>query len=130
MPFDAAPDAEVTARDRMIRLRDFLAELDYARFNMNYWRGDPAAYPMPDRHTCGTACCIGGWAQKLYLPEYVGEHVEAAGECIGLTRSQAAALFYPSGIDVAYDDITLPHAVAVLDHYLETGDIDWAVATP
>jgi hypothetical protein len=113
MPFDATPDAEVTARDRMIRLRDTIAGLPDDLFDMRHWH-------------CGSAACIGGWVENLFFKRTVSE--STAGEIIGLSLEQADDLFYPPPgiVPEGYGGITRAHAVAVLDHYLATGEIDWS----
>lgn len=113
MPFDAAAPAEVSARDRMIQLRDFLAELPDEKFDISLWH-------------CGTAGCIGGWAETLFFGSaYSGHDESEVGEHIGLSVANAERLFYPLGY--RYGRHTPAQAVAVLDHYLATGEISWAV---
>jgi hypothetical protein len=116
MPFDAEPSVEVTARDRMIRLRDFLAKLPPENFDM--------AVVGSDR--CDTPACISGWAQRLFPQrELVGMR-----EMLGLSERQTDALFCPAGWASAKpNDPRFPvaGAVKVLDHYLATGKIKWSV---
>lgn len=130
MPFDATPDAQVTARDRVIRLRDFLAELPDERFDMGTW----GAYDVGTKklqHDCGTAACIGGWAERLF--GRATDEPEAACASLGLDPCQGEALFYPPGHNSGR--YTKARAVAVLDHLLATSDpgtvngvVDWSVA--
>lgn len=90
-------------------------------FNMNWWEiesDDNSARDMSG-HNCGTIACIGGWTERLF------PGVEAS-ETLGLTGSQARALFYPDG----HFDATPDKAVAVLRHLAETGEVDWSIATP
>lgn len=114
MAFDATPDAEVTARDRMIRLRNWIGGLRNEQFDMVHW--------------CGSATCIGGWA-RVMLGMRPGETENALRSwklrrALGLTTVQAEALFFPDNMC----GTTRAQAVAVLDHYLATGEIDWGVA--
>lgn len=114
MPFDAQVPAEVTARARMIRLRDFLAALPDERFDY----GIPVTF-----EECGTAFCIGGWARELFFRGLAYEDVHEIGRSVGLSEDQADELFYQ-----ADGEVTRTRAVAVLDHFLATGEIDWTVA--
>jgi len=131
MPFDAAPPAEVTARDRVIRLRDFLDALPDERFDMDdylVWNkcDGPSRYNMPIGkavNICGTAACIAGWAQALFDPD-TPQDEDIAARLLGLNSTQASALFIPDSRGV----LTRAQAVATLDHYLATGEIDWAKA--
>jgi hypothetical protein len=115
MPFDADPPAEMTARDRMIRLRDFLATLPDKQFNMGVWSR---------QLSCGTAACIGGWAEHLIFGEIDSERSErTVAAALGLSREQESELFYPDSYNR-----TTAEAVRVLDYYLATGEIRWDVA--
>ena len=136
MPFDSEPAAEVTARDRMVRLRDFLAVLPATRFNMRYLvsRGGQAecADPLTD---CGTAACIAGYALAMFFDNTDDAGAVQVADCLGLTREQGDVLFLPHyhGGPPA-SEYTVEWAVRTLDHYLATldatgvGIIDWSVA--
>ncbi len=125
MPFDAQAPAEVTARDRVIQLRDFLETLPDERFNIAYaWTGPGGTwgtYEQVKANECGTAACISGWAQVLFPRE---------GNPLGVSAEQAVELFMPRGYDSdkTAKKYTRARAVAVLDYYLTTGKIDWSVA--
>jgi hypothetical protein len=136
MAFDAAPAAEVTARDRLIRLRDFLAELPEDRFAM--WAVGEVDYQT---HECLTPACMCGWAQALFYDGYVTPGQVAAD--LGLTPFQGAILFRlicspglesMSVLDPRFDKdswairASRDEAVQVLDHLLSTGCVDWGVA--
>lgn len=115
MPFDAAPSPETTTRDRLIRLRDIFTTLDPTQFAMHEWE-------------CGTTACIGGWIDRVWpSPPGDARSLEAAGELLGLDGSASWSLFIGAG-GLDYDDITPTTIVAVLDHLLLTGKVDWAVA--
>lgn len=119
MAYDAQPDAEVTARDRMIRLADHLRALPAERFSMSNWYGHG--------WWCGTVGCIGGHAQMMFE----GKDTQAwkrTGALLGLTRDQSADLFFMKSTSLKYGDLTKDMAVRVLDNYLITGEIDWSVA--
>lgn len=140
MPFDAPAPAAVTARDRMIQLRDFLETLPPERFDMSnyyivtltgnvpaHWFERPTEVVAAD---CGTSACICGWASVLRAPKEPFSEDKTA-KWLGLNGHEAHALFYPPGYsrDVKeYRPYTRTQAVAVLDHYLATGKIDWSVA--
>jgi hypothetical protein len=118
MPFDAQAPAEVTARDRMIQLRDFLETLPPEKFDMSKWGFCMHAEDM--RHDCNTAACIGGWADAMFTDGDV-----LGSQRLGLTTLQERKLFLPAGY--YHGSHTTAQAVAVLDHYLATGKIDWSV---
>lgn len=123
MPFDAQAPAEVTARDRMIQLRDFLETLPDERFDYG-WLG--SSQDAIDGE-CGSPACIGGWARALFRVRtdarpYIGLQ-EIGEDWLGLSSGQSSDLmFYPRG------HVSRRRAVRVLDHYLATGKIDWSVA--
>lgn len=121
MPFDAAPPAEVTTRDRVIRLRDFIANLDDPRkLDMGCFERE-----VPE---CGTVCCIAGWANRLYQPDAnksLFGATASARHLLGLGFTQSHDLFYPT--EYGTGRYTRDDAVKVLDHYLATGKVDWSV---
>jgi hypothetical protein len=133
MPYDAASSPEVTARDRMIRLRDFLAALPDGRFAMS-----TTGIANYETHECSSAACMCGWAQALFYDRY--RTPEEVGADMGLTLDQSARLFrLPSIAGMSLSDprfapdmwairATRSQAVRVLDHYLATGQIDWRMA--
>lgn len=118
MAYDAETTERTVTRDRVMRLRDFLKTLPDERFDMSQW-----GYHRT--HTCETAACIGGWANILFEEDF-GQYHET-GALLGLNFDEACALFEPDGW---IDDkrFTTDQAVAVLDHYLAHGVIDWSVA--
>ena len=80
-------------------------------FNMDQWE-------------CGTAACIGGWAERL-----AGKRVFASCELLG-SRGLNDLLF-PTRFCLSYDDAfdaTPQHAAVALRSYLETGAPDWTAA--
>lgn len=113
-------DSEDLARARVTKLRDFLAEAPAAKFNMNVWHHQI--------NGCDTVACIGGWTETLFDKKISGR-LERVADLLGMTFDQANELCYPTAIET--DDngewpISVGQAVAVLDHYLEAGWIDWA----
>jgi hypothetical protein len=129
MPYDATtfePQTEAdVCRGRMLQLRDFLAGLDEARFDMRRWRADAADLAPWSQGECGTVACIGGWAEILFGGE---DDMGKAGALLGLSVLESVRLFAPYGIFERWGEITTAQAVQVLDHYLATGEIDWTVA--
>lgn len=133
MPFDAEPDVKVLYRDRMLRLRDFLAGLPPAAFNMGQWHGDDEVLAEPI-HGCKTSACIGGWACDLFGLDYRRAEEDSgqlAALYLGLSPDQRRDLFIPHVVHptMGYIDpevITLPEAIETLDEFLATGEIDWS----
>lgn len=87
-------------------------------FDMNHW--------------CGSAVCIGGWANKLqgltpdqltFMDSNVLE-VKAA-EFLGMTYGEACDLFYPSGVQ-NWGNITAEQAIAHLEHIKLGHAPDWS----
>lgn len=134
MAYDASPPAEVTARDRVIMLRDHLARLKPEHFDMASWGFE---------HDCGTAACIAGWNGLLtndppptieWVKPTSGGYDDIAleawisrqGASLGLNEDDAAKLFVPD-TEEGLGELTARRAVAVLDNYLSTGLIDWSV---
>lgn len=114
------PKSITDPRERVAYLRDFLRTLPPERFDM----ADCGAGVWEDPE-CGSPACMGGWARTLfYPPSALYRSLRDVGvERLGLDGDQAATLFYGAG-----SATTPAQAVAVLDHYLVTGKIDWAVA--
>lgn len=81
---------------------------------------------------CGTTACIAGWAKAIALgrtpQNYFGVH-EDAQHWLGLSLEQADTLFYGLGRGIiSLPDISSAHAVSVLRHLAETGEVDWSVS--
>jgi hypothetical protein len=115
MAFDAETTERTVTRDRVLRLRDFLKALPDKKFDMR----NPGI--------CGSPACIGGWGLRLFMPDEADEaSIRVVGPMLGLTDFQACELFFP-GAAAAYSASPL-QAVAVLDHLLATGEVDWSVA--
>ena len=123
-----------TPEERMEFLRDFLDGIKpndpHTRFDMGVW------YDTKGGLECDTVACIGGWACCLFLPNRNLRDVSIteAGALIGLSYSDASALFYPAtvyyidGRSRRPYDITPQQAVKVLDRYLAIGEIEWGAA--
>lgn len=116
MAFDAETTERTVTRDRVMRLRDLLKTLP------------PEKFDMRNPGFCGSPACIGGWALRLFMPDEADhESVSATAPLLGLTAAQGFHLFFPSGFTGAYS-ASPAQAVAVLDHLLATGEVDWSVA--
>lgn len=75
---------------------------------------------------CGTAMCIAGRTCALFAPDItVLNGLRHAKELLGLTENQAAHLFLGNegSFDLAL--ITKEQTLAVLDHFIATGEISW-----
>jgi len=125
MPFDAQAPAEVTARDQMIVLRDFLVRIEDRQFNISYlWSKDGRVADEDEVGVavCGTAACIQGWYSLLFHTHdrsWVGRR--GAWERLCLPH-------YSDGPSKDRDWYTRARAIRVLDHLIETGEVDWSVA--
>ena len=81
---------------------------------------------------CGSPACIGGWlVEKFQHPK--DDDIRDAGRLLlGLTFDQAADLMFPARLNMG--DGENPYragptdAADVLDHLLNTGEVDWSVA--
>lgn len=94
-------------RERLKTLRDHLAGLPDERVDMSLW--------STERHDCGTACCIGGWAERLWADQ-------SAGVALGLDDYQHDALFFPAGW--SRNKLTRLDAIAAIDSMLANPDDD------
>ena len=134
------------------------------KFNMNDWGSSGSVQTNDDGHFCGTSACIAGFAVLTAHPEsvykinrriYVGDgkydvaEIDAisgnvsfareGAEILGLTRSQANALFLPDGRGFETEtgqwktgpdfySATEDQGIAVLEHLRDTGIVDWTVS--
>ena len=103
-------------------------------FNMSHWF-DKATPDVPDLsgHECGTIACIAGWASRVSgdQSENPDHTYEVAADFLGLGALTANNLFMPTNGFVSlhqWNSITPAHAVAVLRHLAETGEVDWYIA--
>lgn len=100
------------------RVRDHIAALPPAQFDMREWHED---------RECGTVCCIGGWA-GLVLRDDPEMGWPRVGGLLGLMPDRAHALFFMDETHANMARRTIPEAVAVLDRLIETGEVDWDYA--
>lgn len=108
-------------RKNIKKVRDAIAAVERKRFDMRLWTigtDDPRDLV----HNCNTAGCIGGWTEGVLLKGR--KDCRDARELLGLTDDEAGELFYAWN-GPALRGITQAHAVRVLDHLLETGEVDW-----
>lgn len=110
-------------RERLLLLADRIERTPHAkrldesdltsrprRFSMKWWN-------------CGTAACIGGWAEAMFLGK--GYHpVSDVSEALGLNRKQSDTLFFHE----TSADITPEQAASCLRFLAETGKVDWGRA--
>lgn len=96
-------------------------------FNLNY-----TARP---EYSCGTVCCIGGWVKvmdfgiNLDNPALTEDQVDEADSYVKYDRSKVLGdLYYPRKWNIAeWDHITPSEAAAVIEHFLETGIVDYGI---
>jgi hypothetical protein len=118
-------------------------------FNMQVMTATTNHYLCDRLDSCGTVACLAGWAHGLRYPrrsinrliadakietdaetgDFGGVTWVSGAEFLGLDFDQAHELFLPSGVG-PWDKITPAHAVAVLRHLAETGEVDWTVGAP
>jgi hypothetical protein len=120
-------------KENIRKLRGVIAGLPDKRFDMSVWVGRRLSngqlfsiFGRSDEliHDCGTAGCIGGWAEALMRE--AKSRRRSARSWLGLTEAQEGSLFMPPGWNG--DGFARSQAVAVLDHLLKTGKVDWSVA--
>jgi hypothetical protein len=91
-------------------------------FNMNF---------AEKASKCGTTCCIGGWVWHVMSRDRTTTS-PSAGRYVNEGYADALKpLYYPDLEqidDMAYDDITPGAALAAIDMFLTTGEVNWATA--
>jgi len=104
-------------------------------FDMTSWLG------RNQSHECGTAACIAGWVvhanTNLELPDLLdvgrgrnGNVPDRAGEFLRLSGDEAMTLFFAKDDqwrEIPFPNITVDHAIAVLEHFRDTGEVTWQV---
>lgn len=99
------------------KVRDHIAGLPPERFSMREW-------------DCGTAACLGGWTERFFVGDEEYLTVASIMDCLGISPSEAEDLFHPGRfMTETFNpyDATPAQAVRVLDHLLETGEVDWSI---
>lgn len=98
------------------------------------------------RTSCGTVACIAGWAAYLARPDKppasTSHMLELASDFLGVEpaethpcrNTQGDMLFYgwmPGGFqrpnDLLLSDIAPEKAIKVLEHLIDTGEVDWSI---
>ena len=100
-------------RENIKKVRDHIAVAGDEHFDMRNW-------------DCGTSACIGGWTDRLCGPPGNRDSTVTA-RTLGLDEEVANELFFMTETPVRMMDVTREHAVRVLDHLLETGEVDWSI---
>lgn len=93
-------------------------------------------------HPCGTACCIGGHAALLLMRQgmlscEVANIDGALALYCDIDETTAARICWPGGPENSeehryagsYEEIQLPHTIAVLQRCRDTGIVDWTQTT-
>ena len=121
-------------KERLLILADVIEKLEHCRADNGFTDGPLAVFNM-GVWRCGSAGCIGGWAESLWrdgMRRADVDEVEATGPLLGLDPYQAYHLFYPQsedGYDLdhtgSYGDITPAQAAATIRHFVRYGIIDW-----
>lgn len=84
--------------------------------------GFSAATQHETMHACGAACCIGGHAALALGDPYMEPWV--AVNRFGVCEGDAYRICYPG--DNLLGWYARPHnAIALLEHYRDTGKVDW-----
>lgn len=133
-------------RKNIKKLRDFIAKLPSANFNMAKWIQLDREYETVKEareQKCGTVCCLAGWTALLIAPDDTallgrisiaidGEHPQdIASRWLQLNEERAYNLFqgYWTTRATKKHVIHLSHsdqkraALKELDHLLETGEV-------
>ena len=81
------------------------------------------------QHPCGTACCIEGHAEAMYGNVEYGPEGVFWEQFFGVTKLSWSEITEPATIDVGkYSEITPGHAISMLEHFINTGKVDWPLA--
>jgi hypothetical protein len=113
----------------VLRVADAIERAELAPefgFNMNYVeaaRGMFGARDMTGKE-CGSIGCIAGWCVRLDGGSSYRHAFAHAQEWLDLDDGRADALFEPDVLE-NWQDITAEHAVRVLRHLAETGEVSW-----
>lgn len=71
-------------------------------------------------HPCGSACCIGGHAADIMgLTDIQAD--QALMQFLGIEHGTAYDIAYPD----YHWDATLPEAIAMLERFQKTGEVQW-----
>jgi hypothetical protein len=95
-------------KERLEQLAAHIEALPPEKFDMSKW--------------CGTPCCIGGHAEKLFKLDPTEE------DTLGLDYDKLFSLFYPIIRGHHYSDPGLANntqAANVIRHLIKTGKVEW-----
>jgi hypothetical protein len=102
------------------KVRDHISGLEPNKFDMMTWGR---------RHSCDTAACIGGWADRVCGITSV--HYTETADVLGISYVDAGKLFYPQDkwefSECPYR-ATPAQAARVLDILDKTGEVRWDLA--
>lgn len=138
-------------RENIKKVRDHIARLPVERFAMDAYFGERETSGLSGPWVCGvatdgsktnlsmvegacnTCACIAGHALVALAPlENTPKGIaKRATDLLGLSRGKSGQLFEPNNNDdwfrqnMRLEKVTRAHAVRVLDHLLETGEVDW-----
>lgn len=90
-------------------------EIPDKAFTMAWWRRDIRDISEARAPECGTACCIGGWAEYLARVEHGAFYGEAANSAESLCYPQRWVMLEASSA----------HGALAIRNYLTTGDAKW-----
>ena len=129
---DRDPKTITEPRERLMYLRDFLRELPAERFRISSFFSSPSKTAEESVRECGTTACLAGWCLVVFSPNgsaFIGAGVpEQASDILGLDVDQKASLFWPPGYIGNRIPRTPTQAANVLDHLIQTGEVDWSKA--
>jgi hypothetical protein len=90
-----------------------------------YYGGTPLAFDPETMQepSCGSACCIGGWATVLgerrpMASFYKSTVLDIAQLRLGITDEQSDAIFNWRGKHVSVDDVSASEAADMIDRFL------------
>ena len=141
-------DALKSQRD--FKFNDFTFKM---RFDMSSWL-EIESDGIENEHFCNTAGCIGGTAIMVHLQEIVDSdeiskfnHIHdfyrhyryqddvELQEWLGMSEKEINQMFHQyrvtkSGYTIPsfFDTVTVDQAIAVIEHYMKTGKVDWVAA--
>ena len=83
-------------RERLLKLADVIENdsLPGVEFDMNRFSGDHEEYVRDFSPSCGTACCIGGYACLLFGDDDDRFDSHTASRVLDLTSDEAFGLFF------------------------------------
>ena len=139
-------------RENIQKVRDRIASLPAKRFSMESYFGRRESslrlaydnYPEPGatnrdmlEGACNTCACIAGHTLIALTPDSKPprDYARAAAKLLGLKPNLALRLFEPNNTDAWFigrgrelSAVTKTQALRVLDHLIQTGEVDWSKA--